>query len=126
MGLLAKLRAKKELETAAPETEIKPKTKLRLYLENLISKMGELEMGSVKLPGVPFEINLQKILPTIAKQLSDEMIEGLADFLLIIAKDIQKIRESEKPLLIEVEGENSSVAIETDEIIADSTELPKE
>ncbi len=120
MGLLEKLRKKKQANPEQTnELQTAPKTALRLYLENLIGTLESFETGALKVPGIPFDINPKKFLPMIAKQVSDEMLEKLADFILIVAADIRKIRHSEQSVNIL----ESEIIESENEIIANSTEL---
>lgn len=104
MGLLDALRKKKSESTQTDETTPTLKSPLRDYVELLIAQMDHVAGDSVKLPGVPFDINPKKFLPLIAQNVSDEMLESLGDFILIVAKDVERIR-AESALKIEIAGE---------------------
>lgn len=118
MGLLGKLSRKKQTE---PETE-QPKTELRIYLENLIEKAKEIDTGTVSISGFP--VNPVAILPMVAKQISDEMLENIADLVVNVANDIQVIKRRREQLLIQRRRELLLIAEQSaNETIEDFTEI---
>ena len=104
MGLLAGLRKKNQASNQASDqsndqTTQAQKTELRLYLDRLIERIDSLEMDGAKVPGLPFAVNPKQFLPLIARQVSDEMLEQIADFILIVARDLEDIRAREDSII---------------------------
>lgn len=120
MGLLDGIR-KRKAEQSEQQPE-QPKTPLRIYFNNLVAQVDALDMGGAKMP---MGINPKQFIPLIAKNISDEMLEKLADFLIIIATDILKIRHENPALENNLLVSETAVAesVKENETIADSTEL---
>lgn len=105
MAFLASLRRKPETN---PEIEIKTKSDLRIYLESLIELAQNNDSGE-KVSVMGMSLNPVVLLPMVSKQVSDEMLETIADIVCQCAKDIDKIRADRQTVLTLEKGQNETI-----------------
>lgn len=97
MSLGSLLRRKQQAETEPQQTSNVNETPLRqMAREKLTSLLSVSGTESLKVKGIPFQINPAPILSNIVENLPDEMLETVADRICEMADEIRAIREGER------------------------------